>query len=174
MKTPIIETKRVILRPITTADAEDAFKNWTSDDRVTKYMRYSSHQSVEDTLEWLKDAENKITSDNQYDWGFVEKASGLLFGSGGLVYNEKQQLFEIGYNIMYDHWHQGYTTEIAGAILSFAKNDLNQKKIYGCHAVENIYSGKVIEKNGFVPTGYDIITNFDGTTKKARTYLLEF
>lgn len=29
-------------------------------------------------------------------------------------------------------------------------------------------------KNGFVPTGYTTVTNFDGTTKKARTYILNF
>lgn len=59
-------------------------------------------------------------------------------------------------------------------ILNFAKNALKQTKIYGCHAVENVNSGKVMIKNGFVPTGYTTVTNFDGTTKKARTYILNF
>ncbi len=174
MKAPILETERIILRPLTTADAKEAFANWTSDDRVTKYMRYNSHQSVEDTTDWLKSVEEASESDKQYDWGFVDKATNQLFGSGGLVYNDETQMFEIGYNIMFNRWHRGYTSEAVTAILEFAKNTLNQKKIYGRHAVENIYSGKVMEKNGFVPTGYDVITNFDRTTKEVRTYLLKF
>ena len=39
MKTPIIETERMILRPITVADAADIFERWTSDERVSKYVK---------------------------------------------------------------------------------------------------------------------------------------
>ena len=69
---------------------------------------------------------------------------------------------------------EGGSNFIAAVILNFAKNVLKQTKIYGCHAVENVNSGKVMIKNGFVPTGYTTVTNFDGTTKKARTYILNF
>lgn len=174
MKTPTLETERIILRPLTIADAKEAFENWTHDDRVTKYMRYNSHNTVNDTKDWLKTEEDSLLSDKQYSWGFVEKENRSLFGSGGLVYNEDQKMFEIGYNIMYDYWHQGYTTEIAGALIDFVKNTLQEKQLYGCHAVENIYSGKVMEKHGFEPTGYCIVKNFDGTTKRAKSYLLKF
>ena len=150
MKTPVLESERVILRPLTVNDAKTAFNNWTSDNRVTKYMRYNSHTSLDDTIEWLKMVEYAENSDKQYDWGFIDKKAGTLFGSGG------------------------FTTEIAAVILNFAKNTLKQTKIYGCHAVENVNSGKVMIKNGFVPTGYTTVTNFDGTTKKARTYILNF
>jgi len=40
MKTPIIETERMILRPLTVADASDIFERWTSDDRVSRYVRW--------------------------------------------------------------------------------------------------------------------------------------
>ena len=174
MKTPILESKRVILRPLTVADAKTAFNNWTSDDKVTKYMRYNSHTSIDDTIGWLRFVEEAENSDKQYDWGFIDKKAGTLFGSGGLVWNDDEQMYEIGYNCMFDYWHKGFTTEIAAVILNFAKNALKQTKIYGCHAVENVNSGKVMIKNGFVPTGYTTVTNFDGTTKKARTYILNF
>ncbi len=174
MKTPILESKRVILRPLTVADAKTAFNNWTSDDRVTKYMRYNSHTSIDDTIGWLRFVEEAENSDKQYDWGFIDKETCTLFGSGGLVWKDDEQMYEIGYNSMFDYWNKGYTTEIAAAILDFAKNTLKQTKIYGCHAVENVNSGKVMIKNGFVPTGYATVTNFDGTTKKARTYILNF
>ena len=59
MKTPVLESERVILRPLTVNDAKTAFNNWTSDNRVTKYMRYNSHTSLDDTIEWLKMVELK-------------------------------------------------------------------------------------------------------------------
>lgn len=38
-KEPILETERLILRPITLDDAEACF-SWNSDERVTKFMSY--------------------------------------------------------------------------------------------------------------------------------------
>lgn len=34
MITPILESKRIILRPLSVNDAEDIYKNWTSDSEV--------------------------------------------------------------------------------------------------------------------------------------------
>ena len=121
MKTPVLESERVILRPLTVNDAKTAFNNWTSDNRVTKYMRYNSHKSLDDTIEWLKMVENAENSDKQYDWGFIDKKAGTLFGSGGLVWNDDEQMYEIGYNCMFDYWHKGFTTEIAAVILNFQR-----------------------------------------------------
>ena len=70
MKTPIIETERMILRPITVADAADAFERWTSDERVARYMRWCTHTSVNDTIEWLTMEEESLMSDTAYQWGF--------------------------------------------------------------------------------------------------------
>ena len=44
-----LETERLILRPLTVNDAEEAFKNWTSDDEVSKYVRWSTHKNVAET-----------------------------------------------------------------------------------------------------------------------------
>ena len=49
---PTIETERLILRPITVEDAEAAFE-WIGDERVAKYMIYSTHESPDVTRQWL-------------------------------------------------------------------------------------------------------------------------
>ncbi len=164
MKTPVIETERMILRPLSVADANDIYERWTSDDRVSKYVRWCTHSSVKDTIEWLKVEEKNISSDKIYQWGFTLKDSGYLFGCGGVNFNEEEGVFELGYNIMHKYWNQGYTTEAAKAILQFAIKELNQCEFISCHAVDNPASGAVLRKCGFVYENNETHTKFDGVT----------
>ncbi len=174
MKTPILETERLLLRPLKAEYAEEAYTNWTTDPEVAKYMIWSTHTDVEITRQWLTETEKTIDSDTAYDWGFFRKEDGKLIGSGGLYYKESQAAFEIGYNIMKACWHQRYTTEAANAMLTFAIQSLGAKRIYGRHAKENIYSGRVMEKLGltFVKEGEFI--SMDSSKKYvSREYALE-
>lgn len=67
MDTPILETERLILRPLTAADAEEAYTNWTSDPDVARYMTWSTHPDAEATKGWLTETEKSIDSDTAYD-----------------------------------------------------------------------------------------------------------
>ena len=79
MRTPILETERIILRPLSVNDAETIYRNWTSDEEVAKFMIWTTHSSVEVTKEWLKVEEQNIELDSNYTWGFVLKSNGELF-----------------------------------------------------------------------------------------------
>lgn len=173
MKTPILETERLTLRPITVADAEEIYTNWASDPEVAKYMTWNTHPCVDVTIGWLTDVEQKLDSDTTYDWGFVRKADGKLIGSGGLYYTEVFGGFIIGYNIMKDCWRQGYTTEASRTMIDYAVKELGAKKFLGQHAIDNPNSGKVMEKVGFkyIKNGY--YTKRDGTQVEAKEYILE-
>ncbi|MEE1318477.1 MAG: GNAT family N-acetyltransferase, partial [Ruminococcus sp.] len=69
--------------------------------------------------------------------------------------------------------NKGYTTEATKAMIDFAKENLNVKQLYAQHHVDNPASGKVMMKNGFVPTGYGEFTTFNGDVRKSRTYILD-
>ena len=176
-----IETERLLLRPLTAADADIAYHGWTGDPEVAKYVSWLPHHSIEDTIEWLKeiawttDACGNIVANDNYIWGFVQKDTGALFGSGGLIWEQDRQLFQVGYNIMKTHWNHGYTTEAMKAILHFASVHLGIKKVAGGHAKENLASARVIEKLGFVYDRDDITPHVDGIKVfDSREYLLEF
>ncbi len=174
MITPILETERLILRLLTVADADEAFKNWTSDPDVAKFMRWNTHENVDVTREWLTLIEQNTASDTSYDWGFVRKSDNKLIGSGGLYYNERHKGFEIGYNIMKDCWHQGYTSEAAAAMVAFAFQTLKETTLYACHAKENPNSGKVMEKVGFHYVQDGHYDSFDNQRHyETREYVLE-
>ena len=78
MKTPILETERLLLRPLTVDDTESAFANWTSDSDVARFMRWELHKNIAETREWLLSEETLIESDRVYNWGFILKETGEL------------------------------------------------------------------------------------------------
>jgi len=175
-----IETERLILRPLTLADAGTAYHGWTGEPEVAKYVSWLPHHSIDEAIEWLREIEWKyddtgnIISGDYYIWGFVLKETGELFGSGGLIWEEEWQLFQVGYNIMKTHWNHGYTTEAMKAILCFASANLGIKKVSGGHAKENTASAKVLEKLGFIYDRDDITPHVDGIRFfDSREYLLE-
>ena len=45
--TVTLETDRLILRKTIESDAEPMFRNWASDERVTKYLTWQAYKSVE-------------------------------------------------------------------------------------------------------------------------------
>ncbi len=53
MRTPILETERLILRPMRIEDAREIIDNWASDPEVAKYMVWSTHKDVSLTKAWM-------------------------------------------------------------------------------------------------------------------------
>ena len=173
MKTPVLDTKRLLLRPLTYDDAETVFSNWTSDAEVAKFMRWEVHTDVTQTREWLAAEETFVHSDTVYNWGFVLKETGELIGSGGLVYQGAKGMYELGYNIMKKYWNLGLTTEAAAAIIQFGKEVLHQKCFYCCHAKDNPASGKVMQKIGFQYQNDGVYYGWNGSKQfESREYLL--
>ena len=163
--TNILETQRLVLRPLTFDDAYTAYHGWTGDPDVAKYVSWLPHHSIQDTIAWLEEVAWEPDSylvRSTYIWGFVQKQTGELFGSGGLIWEEDWQLFQIGYNIMKTHWNRGYTTEAMRAVLHYGAVHLGLKRVAGGHAKENLASARVIEKLGFVYDGDDITPHVDG------------
>ena len=149
MKTPILETERLVLRPLIANDAETVFMNWTSDPDVAKFMRWEVHNDISETRQWLLSEESLVDSDSVYNWGFVLKETGELIGSGGLVFKESMDMYELGYNLMKKYWNYGLATEAARRIIDYGIHELRQTQFYCCHAKDNPASGRVMQKVGF-------------------------
>ena len=162
MITPVLESERIILRPLVVGDAEHIYQSWTSDPEVAKFMIWEVHQSVDVTREWLKTVEQDVDNDHSYIWGFVLKETGKLFGSGGITFKEELGCYELGYNIMKKYWGQGLTTEAGRVILDFAVRSLGEKKFFCRHAADNIGSQKVMMKLGFKYYGESSYTSLSG------------
>lgn len=174
MKIPVIETERLLLRPLETTDAEHIFSTWASDQRVTKFMVYATHQNVEATREWLENVV-KTSNDENYkgvDIGFQLKETGKLIGSGGAIYKPEHDRWSIGYNLAYDYWHKGYTPEAMRALVDYL-HGIGIKHFISDHAVDNPNSGKVMEKIGMTFHHMGSYTCYDGRVFEAKYYIMD-
>ncbi|MBQ7926326.1 MAG: GNAT family N-acetyltransferase [Lachnospiraceae bacterium] len=161
MHNVVIETERLILRPLTVADANEVFQ-WVSDERVSRYMVYNTYETVEQVIQWLRYIE---TETEEYHFGYVRKSDGKLIGSGSIGPDRKQSFWGFGYNFRYDCWGQGYATEAAKAMVKYAYNTLGARKFASSHVEPNKASGRVMEKCGLHFVGYGEFQKLDGSCK---------
>lgn len=167
MTVPVLETERLILRPLTMDDLDAVFK-WAGDPRVNKYMIYPLYKNKEEGIEWLK---SLYQDDDKKDFGFVLKETGELIGSGGIYYHPERGLWSIGYNLAYDYWNRGFTTEAMEKIIEWGRQELGIKEVAATFAVENVGSRRVMEKLGMTFLEDHDYTKLDGSeTFTAKTY----
>ena len=172
-KVKTLSTERLILRMLVEEDADEMFKNWASDDEVTKYVRWSTHKNVDETKEYIKFEKEQCKKDNCYNWGIVLKETSELIGAVGAFPSEDNRI-EIGYNISRKHWNNGYTTEAVKEVLRYLANEENICRFKCSHAILNPASGAVMKKAGFKYSHDAIYTKFDGSkTFESKVYYLD-
>ena len=168
-----LETERLVLRRFTMEDAEEVFKNWGCDPEVAKYVRWSTHQSIDDTKVYLETVMEKYKN-NQFEWALSLKDTGELIGAMVAFINEEDNRYEIGYNTARKHWRKGYTTEALKEVMKYLINDVGIKKFRCSHAKLNPASGAVMQKVGFKYVKDDSYEKFDKTAKyESKVYYLD-
>ena len=148
-----INTKKLTLRRIESADAEMMFQNWVTDSEVTRYLRFQPHKDIEETREiiqiWLED----YKKENTYLWGICLR-NGELIGTIGMFINETDLKADIGYCIGRNWWGKGYVSEALKAVIDYMFTNTDIERIEAYHAAENPASGKVMEKAGMAHEGF--------------------
>lgn len=158
----IIETERLILRPLKIDDAEAVYQ-WVSDERVAKYMVYNTYTSLQAVVEWLTTLQE---SDEEYHFGFLRIEDGLLIGSGSIGPDSaRKDFWGFGYNLRYDCWRYGYATEATKAMMKFANEHFGVVKFSSSHVEQNKASGHVMEKCGLHFVKYGQFQKLDGSNK---------
>ena len=149
-----IETNRLILRPFCIDDINASYKNWTSDEKVTEFLRWPTHTSVAITERVIKDWIEKSKEKDFYQWAIVLKELGEPIGTISVVdSNESLNILHIGYCIGSKWWHKGYATEAFGAIIPYLFDEVGANRIESQHDPNNPHSGKVMEKCGLTYEG---------------------
>ncbi len=142
-----INTNRLLLRKFNINDAKRAFKNWTNDEDVTKYLTWKPHNSLDITKallnQWILDYQMA----NTYNWAIELKSTGDVIGSIGIVHiDEENSSCEVGYCLSKEYWKKGIMSEALSAVIDYLFSQINFNRIVAKHHIDNIASGKVMVK----------------------------
>ena len=142
-----LETERLYLRKVRETDAQTIFDNWANSEKVTRFLEWFPHKSIEVTKAFLSYIVPQYEQDNCFRWVIQRKSDNALMGMIDVV-KYKDGFPVIGYCSGERFWGNGYMTEACKAVI----NELfyaGYNTILISAVKENIGSNRVIQKCGF-------------------------
>lgn len=143
---PLLTPRLTLRRPVAT-DAASIFERYAGDPRVTRFMAWPTHRSVEDTRAFLEFAEAQWKVGPVGIYLIIRTADNVLLGSTGLDC-ETPTRAETGYVLAQDVWGQGYATEALRAMVALARTLGVHELTAGVHP-DHAASIRVLTKGGF-------------------------
>jgi len=150
-----LHSERLLLRPPETADATSIVP-LAGDYDVAKNLSTMPHPYCEaDARNWIArvSGEDRATGKN-FVFAITQKPDGNFMGACGLHLRDNG-LFEFGYWLGKPYWGQGYATEAAMRLVTFAFKELKAERVWAGWFHDNPASGRVLEKLGCRPDGQD-------------------
>lgn len=145
------ETERLLLRWPTTADAAEMFDRYAQDSEVCRYMSWTTHRSVDETVAFVEWSIEQRQIGSSFTWLVYPRLGGSLLGSIGFRVHKHEVQF--GYCLARDTWGHGYATEASWAIVELALSNPAVWRVQAYCDVEHRVSARVLEKAGLTLEG---------------------
>lgn len=145
---PVLSTDRLLLRQLVPHDAEDVFE-YASVQEVAKFLIWNPHTKIEDSLDFIRSAQEQFESSKSFVWGIEFKSDKKLIGTIDLRdFNSPHRCGDVGYVISKNYWNKGIITEAFRELIRFGFSELNLNRIEAHCEEENTGSWKVMQKSG--------------------------
>ncbi len=152
---PEIKTKRLLLRRMTDADAPELFF-LRSNEKVMQFIGREKATSVEEVVALIQKINTAADTNESIMWAIaLQETPGTMIGTI-CFWNILKDHFraEVGYILHPDFWSKGIMKEALHATVDFGFNEMKLHSIAGHINPENVVSGIVLEKCGFVREAY--------------------
>lgn len=152
--TRTIETKRFVLRKFKSDDAELMYQNWAGDERVTHFLTWPAHSSVQVTASLLEAWISEYDELETYNWCIEWRETGEPIGSISVIFMDPLvESVEIGYCLGMEYWNKGIMTEAVQTVMEFLFSIVEINRIEVNVDSHNQGSCVVLVKSGFNYTG---------------------
>ena len=150
---PTIHTERLVLRPLNPEDMQALFAIF-SDQEVMRYWNTAPWSSLDDAWNFIRASAEAMERQESMTLGIAQKATGELIGKCMLFnYESASKRAEIGFGIGRPYWGHGFVSEAGRALLAYGFDALGLRRIEAEIDPQNLSSGKILERLGFVKEG---------------------
>jgi len=147
--TPLIQSERLSIRPISVDDAHDLFK-YRSDAETNKYQGWIPN-IIDDAIVFISKTATAINQPNSwFQLAIINKDTRELIGDIGLHFmGDENMQVEIGCTLSKNEHGKGYATEALKSVISYLFFELNKHRISTSIDPDNINSIALVERLGF-------------------------
>lgn len=158
-----LHTSRLILRPARSDDLEPLHAV-LSDPRATRWWSTPPHDTLDQTKVWL----DAMIANGPDHPDFVVELDGRVIGKAGFYV-----MPDVGYILHPDIWGQGLAGEAVGAVVDHVFRTLAVEALTADVDPENAASIRLLQRLGFVRTGFaERSWNVGGVWKDSVYYAL--
>jgi RimJ/RimL family protein N-acetyltransferase len=144
----VIETERLILRKLSTDDAEFIVE-LLNQPSFLRYIGDKGVRNIADAVQYIQTG--PVASYERFGFGLylVElKETGVPIGICGLLKRDSLPDVDIGFAFLPAYWSQGYAMESAAAVMNYGREVLGIKRIVAITSPDNDASIRLLEKIG--------------------------
>lgn len=147
---PQLQTERLVLREITTADREAVYNVFRTAE-VVRYYDVKQFKAIEEADNIIEHFQQKYNKRRAVRWGIAlrENPAWLIGSCGYNVLDPFAYFGEIGYELHPAYWRQGLMTEAVAALLRFGFEEVGLYRIEANLFKGNLASAGVLTKLGF-------------------------
>lgn len=148
----IIETERLLLRPLLQSDKEAMFA-MDSNPKVHQYLGNEPVTDLAQVEEYIGAIQNQYYKSGIGRFAVVIKDTSEIIGWSGLKFitepeNNHNNFYDLGYRLAEEFWGKGYATESAIAWRNYAFDVIKTPFIYASAHIDNIGSNTILQNVG--------------------------
>ena len=143
--TPVLESRRLLLRKFTEGDVEDMLPLY-GDEEVNRFLPWFPMKTKAEAVAYLHHTIFPCyEKECAYSYAVVLKAAGRVVGY--VHVHDIGGSNDLGYGLCREFWHQGITTEACAAVVERLRR-VHFPFLTATHDIHNPYSGEVMKKLG--------------------------
>lgn len=146
----LIESKRLLLRPIRPGDSEALFK-YRSNAAVNQYQGWIP-KSIQDARDFIS---HQISPEinlpgTWFQWAIINKETDELIGDLGCHFLKSNAFqVELGCTLDIDFQGKGFAAEALSSLIDYLFRNLNKQQLFASIDPQNIKSIRLFERLGF-------------------------
>jgi RimJ/RimL family protein N-acetyltransferase len=149
----LIETERLLLRPLTTSDLDE----FVAMHAAPEVMRTMGPFDRDRSRDRLQAAEREWAERGHGLMAVVERDTGRFLGRSGLKYWPQFDETEVGWVLHPDYWGRGFATEAGRACVEWGFRTLEVPYLTAMILSDNVRSLRVAARLGMTPLREDVL-----------------